>query len=60
MSEELGLSEYIMKLDLIAEFSLVAYVRILPLHGGHAGVQQCTVVNGEKALSPSLWGNAGS
>ena len=32
-------------------FSLVANVRIFPLHGGHAGVQQLrTVVNGEKAL----------
>ena len=42
------------------EFSLVAHVRILPLHSGHASVQKCTVINGEKALLPSLWGNAGS
>ena len=41
----------------ITEFSLGTYVRILPLHNEHAGVQQrqqCTVVNGEKALSDSL------
>ena len=36
-------------------FSLGTHVRILPLHGRHAGVQQRTVVNWEKALSPSLW-----
>ena len=36
------------------------HIHILPLHSGRAGVQQRTVVNGEKALSLSLWGNAGS
>ena len=40
----------------ITEFSLGTHVRILPLHNEHAGVQQCTVVNGEKALSLSLLG----
>ena len=30
------------------EFSLGTHVRILLLHGGHAGVQQSTVVNWEK------------
>ena len=44
----------------IEEFSLNAHVRILLSHGGHAGVQQHTVVNGEKALSPSLWSNTQS
>ena len=31
-------------------------------HGGHVGVLQCTctVLNGRKALPPSLWSTAGS
>ena len=33
------------------------WVRILPLYGSHAGVQRRTVVNWEKALSSSLWGD---
>ena len=33
---------------------------VLLSHGRHAGVQQHTVVNWEKALSPSLWGDAQS
>ena len=39
-------------------FSPYAHIRILLLHGQHAGVQQPTAVNWEKALSPSLWGDA--
>ena len=42
------------------EFLLGAHVCILPLHGGRFGVQQRTVVIGEKALSLSLWCNAQS
>ena len=42
------------------EFSLGMYVRILPLHSQHAGVQQHTVVNEEKTLLPSLWDDAQS
>ena len=35
-------------MDPLIEFSLGAHVFILPLHDGHAGIQQCTVVNEEK------------
>ena len=39
-------------------FSPYAHICILLLHGRHAGVQQPIAVNWEKALSPSLWGDA--
>ena len=41
-------------------FSPYTHVHILPLHGRPAGVQQHTVFNWEKVLSPSLWGDAQS
>ena len=31
------------------DFLLGAHVRILLLHGGHAGVQQCTVIDEKKS-----------
>ena len=40
------------------DFLLGAHVCILLLHGGHAGVQQCTMIDEKKALSLSLWSNA--
>ena len=36
------------------EFILGTHICIFPLHGGHIGVQQRTVINVEKPLSLSL------
>ena len=40
--------------SILTEFSLGAHIHILLLHGGRVGVQQRTVVNGEKGHSRQL------